>query len=185
MLEPYRHLERLPETGWRPGGFVVEIGSQSAPATGSSTALAAVAEQLGAPFVTVDASATVREALTDAFGEAAIQADGAEFLRRFRSHISVLYLDGAELIPATEGGPADPRNAGVLLAHLDQARHALSRLTDIAVVAVDHTTRGSDGFQGKGALVVPLLLQSGFRLLSESGRGVVMGRRIHVALPPL
>lgn len=184
-MEPYRHLERLPETGWRPGGFVVEIGSQSARGVGSSTALAAIAERLGAPFVTVDTSAAVRDALAPEFGEAAIQADGAEFLRRFRSHVSVLYLDGAELLPATEDGAAEPRNAGILLAHLDQARHALTRLTDIAIVAVDHTKRGADGFLGKGALVVPLLLQSGFKLLSESGRGVVLGRRIHVSMPPL
>lgn len=183
-MEPWRLLDALRTVGWRPGGFVVEVGSQPTEGPGSSTALAALAEALGVAFVTVDPAEAVHAAAQRVVGASAFRAEGADFLRRFRDHISVLCLNGAAL-PADGDDEAAARAQATraMLAALDAVRHALPRLTEIAVVSLDHTARAGATCRGPGACALPLLAANGFRILHESDRGLILGRSIHVAFP--
>jgi ADP-heptose:LPS heptosyltransferase len=104
---------------------------------------------------------------TAVFGETVKvhQADSLAFLANFRESIDVLYLDSLD---TTEPGHAEHA--------LRELQAALPRLHQGSVVVVDDTPWRAGAWTGKGALLVPWLLQRGW-VLGYGGYQAVLWQR--------
>jgi hypothetical protein len=142
---------------------VVETGtiraSEDWPGAGFFTYLAgAYLQRCGGHLHSVDLSAEncafARE-WTSVFGETVSihQGDSVQFLAGFAGPIDVLYLDSLD---TTEPGHAEHA--------LRELQVALPRLHQRCVVVVDDTPWRTGAWTGKGALLVPWLLQRGWRI---------------------
>lgn len=82
------------------------------------------------------------------------QGDSVPFLANFAAPIDVLYLDSLD---TTEPGHADHA--------MRELEAALPKLHDRSVIVIDDTPWQAGAFIGKGARVVPWLLENGWQLL--------------------
>ncbi len=184
--------------GWQPGGAIIEVGTQRKGGTGSSTDLLDLAGRLGVDFATVDFSeATHRSVQRSAAAAHAHLADGATFLRTYPGAISILYLDNYDIGYSDEHFANLKGRIGTLYrdkgfddsavvvqnmtsatVHLDQTLAALPKLTPRCVVGIDDTFHSDEArcWLGKGTLVVPYLVTSGFRIAASHAQGLVLTR---------
>jgi hypothetical protein len=201
-MATHKRLLKLVDSSWRkPGGAIVEVGSQRERGKGSSYELKQLAECFGIDFFTVDLSTRSYEAAKDSVGECAFLEDGAQFLRDFKGKISILYLDNYDIIYSQEhamdisvrmASVAEElgysfedeykQNTNSIFAHLEQARAALPKMTNICIIGVDDTQLRNGTWWGKGALVVPFLIHNGLKVLAHDKKGVILGRNISVVL---
>src|ERR1043166_3751718 len=95
-------------------------------------------------------------AWTDVFGGAVTvhTDDSVAFLRRFSEKIDVLYLDSLD---TTESGHADHA--------LRELEAALPKLHEQSLVLLDDSPWASKAWSGKGAKVIPWLIDHGWHLL--------------------
>jgi ADP-heptose:LPS heptosyltransferase len=92
------------------------------------------------------------------------EGDSVSFLQQFRERIDVLYLDSLD---TTESGHAEHC--------VREFEAAATRLHDHSLLVVDDTPWDSGEFIGKGSLLVPQLLKSGWRI-QYAGYQVVLSR---------
>lgn len=98
-----------------------------------------------------------------------VEGDSVVFLRAWpgeeRGPIHLLYLDSLDYLPhQREASEAH---------HRSEAEASLPHLAERCLVLLDDTGESGDGFSGKGAQVVPFLLDRGF-CLEWSTRGQVL-----------
>ncbi len=103
---------------------------------------------------------------TAVFGDAVnvYEGDAIEFLARFSSPIDVLYLDSLD---TTQSGHAEHCQK--------ELEAALPKLHNNSLICIDDTPWRSGAFIGKGATVVPWLLNNGWYIL-YAGYQVVLAR---------
>jgi predicted O-methyltransferase YrrM/ADP-heptose:LPS heptosyltransferase len=155
----------------RPGPRVVETGCQRADedlGAGASTRLFGEAlARHGGRLVSVDSDA---RNVAFARGHNArlpvevVHADSRDWLRGYSGPpVDLLYLDSADV-----GTP------GYQECCLEEARLALPHLAEGALILIDDSPRGADGWAGKGVLAIPWLLGLGWRVVEE-GYQVLLG----------
>jgi hypothetical protein len=170
-----RHLAR------RPTPWVVETGCLRGDgdyrAGMSTTLFGQVLSRHGGRLVSLDSSpANVAFARSRTVGlpVEVVLADSREWLRSYVGPpIDLLYLDSADV-----GTP------GFEQCCLEEARLALPHLADGALILIDDTPAMGDGWEGKGALAVPWLLERGWRVI-EAGYQVLLGRAEGERLPTI
>ena len=92
------------------------------------------------------------------------QQDSVAFLREFPNKIDVLYLDSLD---TTEPGHADHC--------VKEFEAAQPQLHHRSIVVIDDTPWNAGAFVGKGARLVPQLLEQGWRIL-YAGYQVVLSK---------
>jgi hypothetical protein len=185
-------------------GLIVEIGSQRHKGQGSSYQLKRLADSQGRQFFTIDADSTIAKVAQEAVGNCSLHCKGEQFLSSVDEPIFCLYLDNYDVAysashaldlkgrignhySTTLGYTFEDtcrQNITSALVHLQQLSAAFSRLTQKCIVGIDDTQlRDSQGFKyywGKGSAVVPVLLQSGFRISAQDSSGIVLSRGLRM-----
>jgi hypothetical protein len=156
-------LECLASIG---GTIIVEIGSirnpDSAWALGDGHSTLAWAKS-GLPTWTIDhnilASLTTRKLLSEYTNVKAVHSEGIRFLRKFKTPIDLLYLDGPA--PFTQRGDLWTEYA-----------FKAAPLASKAVLLIDDTDFPE---YGKGRYTIPLAIERGFKLV-QTGRQSLLVR---------
>ncbi|HXG26415.1 MAG TPA: hypothetical protein VNL94_06145, partial [Candidatus Binatia bacterium] len=175
-----------------PHGYVVEVGTtrEKLPGQGSTVELAALATELGLPFVTVDMDPAnteqARRDLGERNGVEAVTALGEEFLARFDRPVVAAYLDAFDI---QHGKHSDYRvsryreflgteitDEGAAAMHLACAEALMPRVVPGGLVVIDDTWSDGEGFGGKGRDAVPALLDGGFRIVARTKTAVALQR---------
>ena len=178
-------------------GLIIEIGSVREPGElPSSLYFANNGAEYGLNFLTIDSSDRSWKLTQEYVGESAVLGDGKEFLEKFAGGISVLYLDNFDY-PSDEShfkdlcrrsghdfdgmSWTDLQNKSPKV-HYEQILAALPKLSAPCWIIVDNTARTRwsrrllKPFWGKGASVVPYLLNQDFSIVKEGLGGVMLSR---------
>ena len=183
MGTPYRNLDLL-DLRFEPRDCILEIGSERG--EGSTGYLRDLAAKHHVPFYTVDFNTSVYAGVQDWAGVSAYNMKGEDFLRgrfqTFERSIRVAYLDNCDWRWRHDVSDEDYaifiakfyepyrvvcNNTTSQLSHLVQAELILEFMKERSVVLLDDTWLSPDGFDGKGGLAVPLLLDRGFSVVNE------------------
>lgn len=175
-------------------GFLVEVGTtrERLPGQGSTAVLAGLADRLGLAFVTVDMDPVNTErAQIDlaAHPDAqAVTAKGEDFLASFREPVVAAYLDAFDI---DHGGHSDYRidryrrymsaeitNEAAHKMHLACADALIPRVIPGGLIVIDDTWDEGNGFAGKGATAVPLLLRNGFSIIGRTRTAIALQREM-------
>ncbi len=178
------------------GSYVIEIGSQRAPkppedVANSTCFLDRLASTNDLEFITVDFSKDSFELARSYVGDKAVHSDGAEFLRNFDGQISILYLDNFDIVYSEKHRESLMARVGSVYqenqetitnersaqVHLEQLKAALPLLTTPAFVCIDDTMIRDEHWFGKGAKVVPFLLNLGWNKIADGSFGVLLLRQ--------
>lgn len=192
-----RRLPKLAASA--PRGHIVEIGStrEKRPGQESTMALAALADRLGMPFVTVDMDpVNTEQARADlaAFANArAVTAKGEDFLASFDKPVLAAYLDAFDIQHGEHPEYRAERyrellgteitNEGASAMHLACAQALRTRVVPGGLVVIDDTWPTEDGWEGKGSAAVPALLSSGFKVIARTRTAVALKRKRRRPLP--
>lgn len=175
-------------------GVIVEIGSarETNNEESSTFYFNQIAIKNNTEFFSVDFSEKSWLMAKSIVKEMAILSDGNLFLKNFRNYtkknISVLYLDNFDVIYnekhkislLSRVGSVYEENNEILNnkraaeVHLEQLITSLNFLNDDAIIIVDDTKFIDSSWWGKGALVVPYLINNGFKILSQKEGGVAL-----------
>lgn len=173
---------------------IVEIGSarESSGEESSTFFYSTLAKKVNAEFYSVDFSPQSRAMAAQVIGENAVLSDGAAFLKVYDSYsqrkIALLYLDNFDVVYNDKhkqsllrrvGSVYDDNNEVITnersaAVHLEQIKAALPFLALKNAVILDDTKLAEDGWWGKGALVVPFLLQNGYNITAQSEDGLLL-----------
>ena len=173
---------------------IVEIGSarESSGEESSTSFYSTLAKKTNAEFYSVDFSPQSRAMAAEVIGNNAILSDGAAFLKVFDTYskkkIALLYLDNFDVVYNDQhkksllrrvGSVYDDHNEVITnersaAVHLGQMVAAMPYLAPHNVIIVDDTKSNGDGWWGKGALVVPFLLKTGYRVVAQSEDGLLL-----------
>jgi hypothetical protein len=183
----------LPEIAGRVDrGSLVEVGTtrEHLPGQGSTAELAALAGQLGLPFVTVDMDPANTEQARAEVGAApgfrAVTALGEEFLASFDEPVLAAYLDAFDIQHGQHSEDRIERyhrylgteitDAGAAAMHLACARALIPRVVPGGLVVIDDTWADGEGYAGKGRDAVPALLAGGFRVVGRTKTAIALQR---------
>ena len=147
-----------------------------------------LAKARGCTFLSVDFSKDSVAYARQIVGERAFHADGVSFLKQFNGRIGILYLDNFDIVYnekhrqslMSRVGNSYEENNEVITndrsaqVHLEQMQEALPKMTKPCYVCIDDTMIRNGGWFGKGAAVVPFLLEKGFSIVAQSEDGVLM-----------
>ena len=173
---------------------IVEIGSAREMGNHESSTIFfhSLSKAFNAQFFSVDFSPSSYKFAADIIGANAFLLDGCEFLENFSSNtnlkISLLYLDNFDVIYNEQhkksllsrvGSIYEDRNEDInnersAQVHFEQLMSALPHLADQNVVIIDDTKLTESGWWGKGALVVPKLIELGYSIKAKSDDGVLL-----------
>ena len=175
--------------------YIIEVGTirEEKPedhAENSTCFFKRIAERWGFQFLTVDFSPESIAIARAYVGDRAVLSDGVAFLNSFGSPISILYLDNFDVVYNEKHKASLMRRVGTAYelnhetitnersaeVHLRQMEAAFPLLTTPAYVAIDDTIEKPDGWWGKGARVVPYLLDRGFSICGRGPDGVLLTR---------
>lgn len=177
-------------------GVIVEIGSarETNNEESSTFYFNQIAIKNNTEFFSVDFSEKSWLMAKSIVKEMAILSDGNLFLKNFRNYtkknISVLYLDNFDVIynekhkisllsrvgSVYEVNNEILNNKRAAEVHLEQLITSLNFLNDDAIIIVDDTKFIDSSWWGKGALVVPYLINNGFKILSQKEGGVALNK---------
>ena len=175
-------------------GCIVEIGSarESASPDSSTFYFNNIAADIGVPFYSCDFSPQSHAVAKSIVGDRAFLSDGKLFLEGFTKitskKISLLYLDNFDIVYNEIHFESLKRRVGdtyeqhgeiinnqrSAAVHLEQMIAALPLMAEKSVVIVDDTKQIDNGWWGKGALVVPFLLNNGYEPIVISSDGVLL-----------
>ncbi len=173
---------------------IVEIGSarESSGEESSTFFYSALSKKVNAEFYSVDFSPQSRAMAAEVVGGNAVLSDGTAFLKVYNTYsqrkIALLYLDNFDVVYNDKhkqsllkrvGSVYDDNNEVITnersaAVHLEQIKAAQPFLAIKNVVIVDDTKLTEDGWWGKGALVVPFLLESGYKIAAQSEDGLLL-----------
>jgi hypothetical protein len=173
---------------------IVEIGSaREAKIEDTSTFyFEEISKIINSEFYSVDFSEESNNYAKKIIGEKAIFSDGEIFLKNFnkfsKKKISILYLDNFDVIyndvhkkslmkrvgNVYEINNEDLNNERSAIVHLNQLKAALPFLNNQNVIIIDDTKYLNNEWWGKGALVIPFLLLSGYKIVTKSEDGILM-----------
>ena len=176
------------------GTCVVEIGSarETSGPDSSTYYFSELSDKVGADFFSVDFSPQSYALAKEVVGDRAKLSDGVKFLENFpyssSKKISILYLDNFDVIYNDKHKESLLRRVGSVyedneeeltnersgIVHLEQMKAALPLLHVKNIVIVDDTKKTEHGWWGKGALVVPYLLEKGYKISNESEDGIML-----------
>jgi len=181
-------INRIPKES-----YIIEIGSvrdqtQFDSADNSTVYFNRLAGEKGLNFNSVDFSKNSIAYAKQIIGNRAFQSDGVEFLREFTGQIGILYLDNFDIVYNEKHRQSLMRRVGTTYednnevitnqrsaeVHLEQMKEALPKMTCPCFVCIDDTMIREGGWWGKGAAVVPFLLEQGFEIVRQSEDGVLM-----------
>lgn len=175
-------------------GVIVEIGSsrETNGHESSTFYFNKIAKINNTDFYSVDFSEQSWLMAKSIINEKAILSDGKLFLQNFRNYtsknISVLYLDNFDIIynekhkisllnrvgNLYEKNNEKLNNERSAVVHLEQLEASYAFLNDDALIIVDDTKFINNNWWGKGALVVPFLIQKGFQVTYKTDDGVAL-----------
>jgi hypothetical protein len=171
-------------------GHLIEVGStrEKLPGQGSTVVLAAMAERLGLPFITVDMDpANTEQATLDLArfrGAKAENAKGEEFLASFDQPIAAAYLDAFDIQHGLHSEERVERyhrhlgteitNAAAAAMHLAAAQALLPRLVPGGLVVLDDTWPDGAGYAGKGSTAIPELLANGYTIVDMTESAIAL-----------
>lgn len=175
-------------------GVIIEIGSarETNDEQSSTFYFNQIALKNNTEFFSVDFSEKSWLMAKKIVNDKAILSDGNIFLKNFRSYskknISVLYLDNFDVIYNEKhkisllsrvgsvylDNKEDLNNKRAAEVHLEQLITALEYLNDDAIIIVDDTKYTDSNWWGKGALVVPYLLNNNYKIIIEDEGGVML-----------
>jgi hypothetical protein len=173
---------------------IVEIGSarETSGPESSTYFFSELSLRSESDFYSVDFSPQSYSLAKNVIGEKAFLSDGVKFLENFSSisdkKISILYLDNFDVIyndkhkesllrrvgSVYEDNEEEMTNERSSVVHLEQMKAALPLLNVKNIVIIDDTRKTDVGWWGKGALVVPYLLERGYKISSESEDGIML-----------
>ena len=176
------------------GTCIVEIGSarETSGPDSSTYYFSMLSKKDEADFFSVDFSPQSHSLAKEVVGDSAILSDGVKFLEKFSywSHkkISVLYLDNFDVVyndkhkesllrrigSVYEDNEEELTNERSGIVHLEQMKASLPHLHVKNIVIVDDTKKTEYGWWGKGALVVPFLLEKGYLISNETEDGILL-----------
>ena len=176
------------------GTCIVEIGSarETSGPESSTFYFSELSKQLETDFFSVDFSPQSFALAKEFIGVKAILSDGVKFLESFSTisdkRISILYLDNFDVIYNDKHKKSLLKRVGSVyydneedltnersgVVHLEQMKAALPLLNVKNIVIVDDTRKTEQGWWGKGALVVPFLLENGYKISNDSEEGIML-----------
>lgn len=170
----------------------MEVGTtrEKLPGQGSTVVLASLAERLGLKFVTVDMDpANTEQARLDLAGfpsASAVTAKGEEFLADSRAQVAAAYLDAFDIDHGEHSQyridryrrymSAEITNEGAHQMHLACAEALIPRVGPGGIIVIDDTWQEGNGFAGKGATAVPLLLRNGYSIIGRTKTAIALQR---------
>jgi hypothetical protein len=175
-------------------GVIVEIGSarETNNEDSSTFYFNKIAINNNTEFFSVDFSEKSWLMAKEIIHENAILSDGKLFLQNFRNYtnknISVLYLDNFDVIynekhkisllnrvgNIYQENNENLNNQRAAEVHLEQLVTSMKFLNDDAIIIIDDTKFIDSNWWGKGALVVPYLINNGFKVFSEKEGGIAL-----------
>ena len=171
-------------------GYLVEVGTtrEKLPGQGSTVALAALAAELGLPFITIDVDpANTEQARADLApypGAEAVTARGEDFLRSFDKPVVAAYLDAFDIQHGKHSAYRIDRyrlllgteitNEGASAMHLACAEALVPRMVPGGLIVIDDTWVDRDGYAGKGGTAVPALLRKGFLIADGTKTAIAL-----------
>ena len=175
-------------------GVIVEIGSarETNNEESSTFYFNQIAIKNNTEFFSVDFSEKSWLMAKSIVKEMAILSDGNLFLKNFRNYtkknISVLYLDNFDVIynekhkisllnrvgNIYQENNENLNNQRAAEVHLEQVVTSMKFLSDDAIIIIDDTKFIDSNWWGKGALVVPYLLNNNFQIIIEDEGGVML-----------
>jgi hypothetical protein len=192
---PHGHallVDLLPRLLPSANGVLVEVGTtrEKMEGQGSTVELAKLANRLGLEFVTVDMDpVNTKQAQADlaTFTSAeAVTAKGEDFLASFDRPIAAAYLDAFDIQHGQHSQyridryrellHTDITNEGSSQMHRACAEALIPKLVDGGLVVIDDTWHEGNGYAGKGATAVPLLLQHGFHMAGSTRTAIALQR---------
>ena len=175
-------------------GVIIEIGSarETNNEESSTFYFNQIAINNNTEFFSVDFSEKSWLMAKEIIHENAILSDGKLFLQNFRNYtnknISVLYLDNFDVIynekhkisllnrvgNIYQENNENLNNQRAAEVHLEQLVTSMKFLNDDAIIIIDDTKFIESNWWGKGALVVPYLLNNNFKIIIEDEGGVML-----------
>ena len=175
-------------------GVIIEIGSarETNNEESSTFYFNQIAINNNTEFFSVDFSEKSWLMAKEIIHENAILSDGKLFLQNFRNYtnknISVLYLDNFDVIynekhkisllnrvgNIYQENNENLNNQRAAEVHLEQLVTSMKFLNDDAIIIIDDTKIIESNWWGKGALVVPYLLNNNFKIIIEDEGGVML-----------
>ena len=171
-------------------GSLIEVGTtrEKMPGQGSTVILAALATELGLPFITVDMDpANTEQAQADLVpypGARAVTARGEDFLATFNGPIVAVYLDAFDIQHGKHSEyrveryrqflGVDITNEAASEMHLACVLALLPRLVPGGLVVIDDTWLEDGGYAGKGGTAVPALLEHGFTIVDQTSTAIAL-----------
>lgn len=174
--------------------YIIEIGSIRQPeqldnADSSTHYFDDLAKENNMNFQSVDFSKASYELSKAVVGDRAFCMDGVSFIRNFSGQIGILYLDNFDIVYSEKhrlslmsrvGTSYEENNETITNersaeVHLEQMKEALPKMTKPCFVCVDDTMIRDGDWWGKGATVVPFLLEQGFNIIKQNDAGVLLG----------
>jgi hypothetical protein len=179
-------------------GVIVEIGSarETNSSESSTFFFNKIGKENGIDFFSIDFSKDSYLMAKSIINERAILSDGNIFLKNFRNYtdknISVLYLDNFDVIynekhkaslltrigNVYEKNNEQLNNIRSAEVHLEQLITAIEFLNQDSYIIIDDTQLIDTNWWGKGAKVVPYLLENGYKIISMEEGGVSLQKEI-------
>jgi hypothetical protein len=175
------------------GRTIIEIGStrEALNGQGSTSVLGEYCKKNGSHFITVDMDPEQTQRAQVDLNKIdtsfqSICSKGEDFLSSTESDIDIVYLDAFDFNHDHHSDQRRDKYKNILgtdindedcwSMHLACAEAIISKATKSAIIAFDDTWNDDGGWQGKGKLAIPLLLENSFKLTSMTGMTALLTR---------